>query len=381
VIRVTICILLIAGLYQTCKVTDDNHYSKSTTASLDHNPSRLGVCWVAGDSITNHNFDQLKDVHANWISQTPFAWQPDIHGPEIHLNNDRAWWGEADRGLIHTTQIAQEEGIKVMLKPHIWLRSANGKWRSDLEMKNEEDWDIWFNNYEIMIMHYAELAQSMDIESLCIGTELHLTTKHHPEKWRAIIHKIRDIYDGELTYAANWYKEYEDITFWDELDYIGIQAYFPLSTSEEPSKEELLQNWEKHKHAMKKVADKYNKKIVFTEIGYKNTADSAIEPWTWPQKMDRETVKQSDQTQINLYEAMFEALYYETWVDGFFIWKWFNTTHKHKDFAEYFKAREARYDSLRRVRNRPERPNVYFTPQRTKAIDVLRDWYGKNLSE
>ncbi len=373
--------MLVAVLNQMCKVTDDNHFTTSNTISLDHHPSKLGVCWVGGDSITNHNFEQLKSVHGNWISQTPFAWQPDIFGPELNLNTERAWWGEADRGLIHTAKIAKEEGLKTMLKPHIWIRSANGKWRSDLKMKNEKDWDEWFKNYEIMIMHYAKLAQANDMEALCIGTELHLTTKFHPDRWRAIIKKIRSVYDGELTYAANWYKEYEDITFWDELDYIGIQAYFPLSNSEEPSKEELLKNWEKHKRAMKKVATTYNKKIVFTEIGYKNTADSAIEPWTWPQKMDADKVKHSEITQLNLYEAMFETLYHETWVDGFFIWKWFHTTHRYNEFAEYFKAREARFDSLRRVRNRPDRPRVYFTPQRTKAIHVLRDWYGKNAVE
>ena len=379
--RIVLCLLSIAFLQQMCKVTDDNPFSKSSTISLDHHPSKLGVCWVGGDSITNHNFEQLKGIHGNWISQTPFAWQPDIFGPELQLNTDRAWWGEADRGLIHTTQIAKEEGIKTMLKPHIWIRSANGKWRSDLEMKTEEDWESWFSNYETMILHYAKLAQAQDMEALCIGTELYLTTKFHPDKWRTLIRKIRSVYDGELTYAANWYKEYEEITFWGELDYIGIQAYFPLSKSDEPSKEELLKNWRSHKRAMKKIADKYDKKIVFTEIGYKNTADSAKEPWTWPQKMDMDKVKQSDQTQLNLYEAMFESLYHETWVDGFFIWKWFHTTHRYKEFAEYFKAREARFDSLRRVRNRSDRPRVYFTPQRTEAIHVLRNWYSKNASE
>ena len=385
-IRSIFCFVIVSLVYLHCKVPDGNHFQQSNISfdqidNLDHHPSKLGVCWVGGDSVSYHNIDQLTEVNGNWISQTPFAWQPDIFGPELHLNTDRAWWGEADRGLIHTTKIAKEKGVKVMLKPHIWIRSANGKWRSDLKMKSDEDWDKWFANYETMIMHYANLAQTHQIEALCIGTELHLTTKFHPDRWRAMIRKIRNVYDGELTYAANWYKEFEDITFWDDLDYIGVQAYFPLSHSENPSKEELVKSWEKHKHAMKKVADTYNKKIVLTEIGYKNTADSAIKPWTWPQNLELEKVVKSDQTQINLYEAMFESLYHEPWIDGFFIWKWFHSTHRYKDFPAYFTARQARFDSLRRVRKWGERPKVYFTPQRTEAIHVLKDWYGKQDSE
>jgi len=359
-----------------CKVSTD-HLDNAKTYNENHNPSKLGVCWVGGDSISHYNFNDLLNTGGNWISQTPFAWQPDIYGPELHLNNDRAWWGEADKGIIHTTQLAKSKNIKTMLKPHIWLRVSDGKWRSDLEMKTDADWNTWFDNYETMIMHYATLAERLDIEALCIGTELYQTTKQHPEKWVDLISNIREVYSGELTYAANWYKEFEEIEFWDQLDYIGIQAYFPLSNKDKPSKNEILNNWKKHKQSMYQVAEKFNKKIVFTEIGYKNTADSAREPWSWPQNLDKESVTQSNETQVALYQAMFESLYHEEWVDGFFIWKWFHTTFRYQNFEEYFIAREARYDSLRRVRKWGDRPKVYFTPQHTEAIDILKEWYTK----
>jgi len=351
---------------------DNNHLNWNTA----HIPDKKGVCWVGGDSINIHNYDELIEVGANWISQTPFGWQDGINNPIIHMRTERAWWGESDRGIIHTTKLAKERGIKTMLKPHLWIRNANGKWRSDIAMDSSEDWDSWFENYEILIMHYARLAETAGIESLCLGTELHLATSLYPNKWRAIIGKVRQVYSGELTYAANWYKEYEDISFWDELDYIGIQAYFPLSNNEEVELDELLFSWLKHKKAIKRISDRYNKRVIFTEIGYKNTTDSAIEPWTWPQNLEKDEVVRSDDTQIVLYQAMFESLFHETWVDGIFIWKWFHTTYKFDEFTKYFKAREARFDSLRRVRNRKERPKIYFTPQTTAAIEVLKQWYS-----
>jgi len=338
-------------------------------------PSMKGVCWVGGDSIAMHNFDQLLQIGGNWISQTPFGWQPQYNKPELRLNNERAWWGEADRGIIHTTNLAKQKGIKTILKPHIWLRT-DGKWRSDIEMQSKSEWEQWFRNYEAFIMHYARLAQQLNIEALCIGTELYITTRDHPKKWRLLIDKIRDVYDGQLTYAANWYKEYEEISFWDELDFIGIQGYFPLTKKEYPSKKDIMKGWKTHKSSIEKISKKYGKKVVFTEIGFKNTADSAKEPWTWPQQMDPSKVQISDETQILCYEAMFESLWNESWVDGFFIWKWFHTTYRHKDFEVFFAKQQARRDSFHKARNRKIRPRVYFTPQHTRALEVLSKWFS-----
>jgi len=246
-------------------------------------------------------------------------------------------------------------------------------------MNSEREWDEWFESYGAWILHYARLAEECKIESLCIGTELHQTIKR-TEEWRYLISEIRKVYSGQLTYAANWYKEYQDVQFWDELDYIGIQGYFPLSKKKNPSKKELLKSWKKHKGDLMKISKKYKKKIVFTEIGYKNTADAAKEPWTWPQDMDH-SVEVSDETQKICYEALFESLWYETWFDGVFIWKWFHSTYRHEDFDTYFAAWDKRRKERAERRGREMRPPVYFTPQRTETIHTLRDWYSPQSSQ
>lgn len=331
-----------------------------------HTPRMKGVCWVGTDSITTKNFDPLLNTSGNWISQTPFAWMDGYDNPIINLSTHRAWWGETDRGIKHTTELAHKAGIQVMLKPHIWIMNSDGKWRHDIAMNSEAEWATWFENYEKFILHYARLSTELGIESLCIGTELYQTTKQYPDRWRKIIQAIKEIYCGELTYAANWYEEYETISFWDELDYIGIQSYFPLTKKKNPDVRTLVKGWKKHKKDIQKVANKFNKKVIFTELGFKNSADAAIEPWTWPQRMDKNKVERSDQTQINCYEAMFTSLWDEPWIDGFFIWKWFHTTYKHDDMDTYWEGRRDR--------------QIYFSPQRTGAIDVLREWYSKEAN-
>jgi len=352
-------------------------FSADKETCTTSSPSMKGLCWVAGDSIAQHNIDQITDIGSNWISQTPFGWMNGHDSPEVVLSNDRAWWGETDRGVIHTAKLAKASNVKTMLKPHIWLRRSGDKWRSDIAMNSVEEWDKWFESYSDWILHYAQVAEKGKIEALCIGTELYQTTKQHPDKWRKIIADIRKVYSGQLTYAANWYKEYEEITFWGDLDYIGIQAYFPLTKKENPSQKELMKSWKKYKKGLAKISKKYDKKIVFTEIGYKNTHDAAKEPWTWPQDMDN-TVQISDEIQSNCYAALFESLWKEEWFDGLFIWKWFHSTHAFEDFDSYFEARFERRKAWAKKRNKTIRQSVYFTPQRGEAMNLLSDWYLKN---
>ncbi|MEO0869721.1 MAG: hypothetical protein AAFY17_15050, partial [Cyanobacteria bacterium J06642_11] len=131
-----------------------------------------GVSWVGGrQQVTLEDFSPLVDNHVTWIVQTPFGWQQDYDSPELLLKTEGAYWGETDTGLEQTTEFAQGLGIQTLLKPHIWLTDAtHGKWRTEIEMSSEQDWQTWFANYRQFILHYATFAESHGIPILCIGT-------------------------------------------------------------------------------------------------------------------------------------------------------------------------------------------------------------------
>ncbi len=279
-----------------------------------------GVCWVAGrEVVTEKEFSALLNNNINWISQTPFAWQRDASSSSIRMNtsSDRVWWGESDDGISKTTQLAHKLGIKTILKPHLWVRDG---WPGDVVMKSDTAWLSWFKNYEKFILHYARLAQENKIEILCIGTELQQTTKREKE-WRSIIAKIRSVYKGQLLYAANFHQEYEHIRFWDALDYIGVQAYFPLSKNQEATLSELITNWNEPLAAIERVHKKFNKPVVFTEIGYRSDVDAAVEPWRWPQESS--DIQISNEAQYNCYLAFFKAAWNKSWLIGVYFWKWY----------------------------------------------------------
>ena len=314
-----------------------------------------GMSWVASRvPITLDDLRPLALNHVNWIVQTPFGWQGSINTPEVRLaTGSRIHWGESDQGLRTTALLARQLGIRTLLKPHIWLRrSSDGKWRSDISMSSQADWAKWFESYRRFILHYARLAQQSGIEALCIGTELHRSAVLKPDQWRRIIREVRQVYSGKLTYAANWYREFEEIEFWQELDFIGIQAYFPLSSQQRPSLEELKLGWQPHLEAIQAAAQRHGKPVLFTEIGYRSVPEAAIEPWKWPQDAADSPV--DHMTQANAYEAFFQTFWERSWFAGAYFWKWYA-----------------------RTRRLTPGNNSDFTPQAKPALEVLEKWYGR----
>ena len=318
-----------------------------------------GVCWDGGDSIQAQHIQTLEPYSVNWISLTPFGFQASYNSPEIRFGRSRGSGRNRDYRMAHTTRLAKEKGIKVMLKPHIWLRDHDGKWRSDIDMETPEAWQVWFAAYEKFILHHAQLAEEHQIESLCIGTELYLCTTQHETQWRQLIQKIRTVYSGQLTYAANFYKEYEEIQFWDALDYIGIQAYFPLTDQVNPSLKTLKKGWEPHFKKIKKIHKKWKKPVVFTEFGYRSSNDAAIHPWEWEERGHIDSTKISAKIQAICYDALFETFWQEDWIAGTFLWKW---------------TRE-NYGPTHTQRRRRRAPSPFSFSPKQDGLKVLQKWY------
>ncbi len=267
----------------------------------------------------------LADVHSDWITLVPYAGQTDHKSPNIRYTRGDDPNSQKLRDDRWKQQInyAHQAGFKVFLKPHIWIRNPNkGKWRSDIYYAEEQDWLSWQQDYRAFILHYATLAQEVQVEMFCVGTELTRLSIEKPEFWRQLIEEIREIYTGKLTYAANWYKEYDTITFWDELDYIGVQAYFPLSNQDHPSLQSINQGWQKYITKMSQLSNEFNRPLIFTEIGYKSTADAATEPWQWIDYEDDSKFIKSDSTQAFAYQAIFETVWDQSWFAGMHIWQW-----------------------------------------------------------
>jgi hypothetical protein len=200
-----------------------------------------------------------------------------------------------------------------MLKPHV--DSVNGEWRGTFQ---PEDPEIWFDNYWDMMAIFAKLARDDDVEILSIGCEfVELTTSEYLQNWRKLVQSIRGIYDGPLVYAANWGREALQVEFWNDLDYVGIDAYFELTNTANPVLEELLAAWAPYLTQIESIHEAWQRPIVLTEIGYRSIDGANMRPWDWEHPGELDLAEQA-----LCYQAVMRAFGEKAWFSGIYWWNW-----------------------------------------------------------
>lgn len=101
--------------------------------------------------------------------------------------------------------------------------------------------------------------------------------------WERMINDVRPVYKGKLTIAAN-FDNYKDVKFWHKLDFIGINAYFPLRKVHENENLPAVfrENWTRILDEIlefRKLPDVPDLPVLFTELGYANHEGATIQPW------------------------------------------------------------------------------------------------------
>ena len=300
---------------------------------------------------TEASISELTKNNIEWVAVIPFLNQKDEQTEIMSAPQNMGHWSRRDSVFIKSIEMLHKKGVHVMLKPHLWLTSG---WRSNLKLKSRKHWNTWFETYKINMLHYAQMAEMLDVDLICIGTELRTSIEAQPEQWKQLIKEIRTIYKGQLTYAANWDGEFDKIDFWDELDFIGIQAYFPLTDHKSPSLNEIMDGWDTHITTLDALHREYDKPILFTEIGYRSDKASTIKPWEWNSLKNMLKNQKSDRSQQLAYEAMFNKIWHKKWFAGCYFWQW--NIHSSKENAEQ---------------------SLDFSPRFKPAENTIAKWYGE----
>lgn len=260
------------------------------------------------------SLDSLARLHVNALAVVPYTFMRNPNKPgHFFVPSDAGQ--ENDWATARSAREAKEKDWYVLLKPQIWV--GGGHWPGDVDFTSEEDWDAFFRYYTSWIVHYAVLAERENIDGLCLGTELVQTTLKHPDRWREIIRKVRTVYGGQLTYAANWGEEFENFRFWDDLDAIGLNSYYPLSDQPAPTDAELLAGARRWLEMAALTSRRESRPLWLTEVGYRSVQGA----WRNPHA-DAGERPASMTDQARCYNALLTAAADVPELRAFFFWKW-----------------------------------------------------------
>ncbi|MBI3670923.1 MAG: hypothetical protein HY237_14225, partial [Acidobacteria bacterium] len=298
-------------------------------------------------SEAEQQLEFLRSIGVNAIAVVPYGFQDSVVSTSISaLGAD-----ETDEELTQALFVAHRLGQKVMLKPQLWI--GGGTFTGEIHFSDPTVRAQWFRSYRAFILHYARLAEQEGFDLLCVANELGGMSQHAGE-WRAVIAEIHRVYRGPITYAANWGGEFESVSFWDALDYIGLNHYYPLRAADASAAartvqaSDLVSGAEKVAHVVETISQKYSRPVIFTEIGYPSFRGGTAEPWVEDRRRGSALEEQAA-----AYEACFRVYANKPWLRGMFWWKWNSNG-----------------------RGGGEQDGS-FTPMRKPAAEVLHAWYER----
>jgi hypothetical protein len=269
-----------------------------------------------GSAAYDRTLAESRAMGATWVAITPFGRVRDVSGSGIDLTFE-APFQQNRVAVIHAIQMAHAHGLRVMLVPHLWVES--GEWRAYIDPGSDPGWARWAESYDRFVGTWATIAQATRVDMLSVGVELRswVTTARAPSFARIVEH-VRRLYRGVLTYSANW-DDVEDTVILGDVDVIGINGFYPLADEPGASPAQLHEGGERVRAKVHALAERWQRPVSFTEIGYTTRPDPAVRPWEWPDTMTRVTV--DEPAQAAAYRGLVAPLLEEPDFAGFFVWR------------------------------------------------------------
>lgn len=282
------------------------------------------------------SLDEMANVGANWVQFTPTWGQQARNTSEIA----RTAVTMSDDNLERAIALAHGNGLKVFLTPHLHVPNDS---RSTIR---PDDRGAWFASYTAFITHYAAMAQRLGVEQFAVGSELSSISDDRPA-WLQVIGEVRARYHGTLLYSADP-GEAAHVPFWDALDMIGIDVYYPLSAHATTDASELQRSWEPILAEMAAGAARYDRRILFTEAGYTSQEGTTTRPADWQLGTPPNQAEQAA-----AYQALLATFSDEPWWAGVFWWVWNALPDDGSDHA------------------------TNYSPRGKVAEQVIRDWWQR----
>ena len=248
---------------------------------------------------------KMKAINIEWVGVNIWWYQDNITSDLIYDGD----WTDTSANITGLFDFIHNQSMKVFFKP--MLDSKDGIWRSYIESSTE-----WIQEYNRFIKYTAEIAENGSAELFSIGCGMGNWQIQETEVI-SLISDVREIYSGKLTYSAN-HDSFSYINFWDKLDIIGVDAYFSFTLSYSPTLQDMIEVWDGFYDDLTKYQRRWNKPILFTELGCQNRDGANIAP-----NDNKFNLNQDEEEFKMYYQSLFESkIWSAPWFKGTYWWMW-----------------------------------------------------------
>lgn len=272
------------------------------------------------------SFQQIAALGSNSVSLTTRIWTTNKSTSDVFAHPGKT---ESDESLLAGFKAADAAGLSVMFKAAISPLDGAGSMNL-----SPTDISAFFASYKAEIVHLAEIAQQGGVDTFVIGNEMSsLTGNSYRAYWTDIISSVRQVYHGELTYSAAT-DEAVHVSFWDQLDIIGVNTYPPLTSSTTPTVQEMVHAWTEVPYNpyyaaafdykspvdfLASLSKTYGKQVLMTEAGFRSMDGTAMQPGSWTADAPADVAEQAD-----AYNAFFQvwSAHGGSWMKGVELWQW-----------------------------------------------------------
>ncbi len=243
--------------------------------------TEYGVSAYSEDSILSYK-NLLKELNLNTISllMTCHTLNKESHNIDCDSNDS-----PSKKNIFKILKQGKQEGYKTSLRVYVDLLS--GDWRAYWDPKDKTK---AFEELQKQLVSIAQESERIDLDLLILGAEYEkLTQPQFRSQWLSLISAVRQVYSGQLTYGANSnYSSYSTVEalwvpFWEELDFIGIDYYHPMSQGKVDSQAFSLLHQKKLEEILTPLK-KWKKPIFINEVGAPIAENGFEKPfeWVWP---------------------------------------------------------------------------------------------------
>ena len=270
-----------------------------------------------GSAASEALLDALVRLGVNTISVTPFGRVWSLESTEI-LMDFEAPYSDNRAAIGRMVEQAHARGLRVLLIPHLWVET--GGWRGEMNPKGRGAWKAYQKSYREFVLAWAHDAARMGVDAMSIGVECSSWSGRFGDYWSGLIADVRQVFPGPLTYSANW-DEVDNVVFWDQLDWIGVNAFYPLARKGHDDYADYVKGAERAIASLERSAQRVRKPVVLVEIGYTTRSHAAIDPWTWPEHLG--TVVIDEWEQARALSALMGAATRSPHIGGMFLWRYY----------------------------------------------------------